>query len=204
MDLSLEEAAAKLGKSVRQLRYMMQKGELKVKKVAGRWFIAAEDLPLSAPQTEAKARGARRLRALVDDALDTGPKNRYSVRDLRAFQIGQPLYETARERFGAEHPAAQALRRMLEHLARGCHRFDSGGKTQSYRAARDEASLAVCELLLTPDPPAKKDPSPRETLVRTIEQDLLAALAGALRRIDSPQRSGGPSSDRHDQDRPRR
>ena len=39
MDLSLAEASEKLGKTQRQLRYLIQKGELAAKKENGRWLI---------------------------------------------------------------------------------------------------------------------------------------------------------------------
>ncbi len=37
---------------------------------------------------------------------------------------------------------------MLEHLSRGCHRFERNEKADAYRAAREEASVAICELLI--------------------------------------------------------
>jgi hypothetical protein len=141
---------------------------------------------LTAGQAAAAARKGRRLRDLIDDALDVEPdQRRYSVRDLRAFQIGLPLYRAAHATAEA-HQATAALRRMLEHLARGCHRFDCAAKLDAYRAARDEASLAVCELILQPVEDADR-------LISAIEQDLLAALAGALRRVErqGQRRPGG-------------
>lgn len=191
MELSLEEAATSLGKSVRQIRYMIQEKRLVARKVAGRWFVS---LPPASPQTEstpaaapaadltdrerAQARKATRLRTAVEDALELGTApRRYSLRDLKAFQLALPLYQKALAAVGGEHAATRALRQVLEELARGCHRFDGASKAESYRAARDAASLAVCELLLVPLPGS-------ERLVESIEQELMAALAGLLRRLD--------------------
>jgi excisionase family DNA binding protein len=53
MWLSLQQAAERLGKSVRQIRYLIQTGALPATKSGGRWRIAAGDLPLSAPQKAA-------------------------------------------------------------------------------------------------------------------------------------------------------
>jgi hypothetical protein len=62
-------------------------------------------------------------------------------------------------------------------LAQGCHRFEHTAKAESYRGARDAASLAVCELVLSGEEAA-------EPLVHGIEQDLMAAFAGLLRRLE--------------------
>jgi hypothetical protein len=103
------------------------------------------------------------------------------VRDLKAFQIALPLHRQTVTAFGADHPATQCLRRVLEQLTQGCHRFDRSDNAAAYRTARDAASLAVCELVLTES--ASADP-----LVNAIEQDLMAALAGLIRRVDKRKR----------------
>lgn len=178
MQLTLEEAATKLGKSVRQVRYLVKEGRLSAKKVAGRWFVELADAPKTPGQTVVQQRKQDRLRAVVEDALELKPSDaqRYSVMDLKAFQLGLPLYRQACELLGEQHRAALALRQALEHLARGCHRYDKDEKIAAYRTARDEASLAVCELLIAGDAAS--------SLVMPIEQELMAALAGLLRRLD--------------------
>jgi hypothetical protein len=184
MQLTIEQAAARLGKSSRQIRYLIKTGRLSAKKFSGVWVIEAEDLPLSAGQVAALERRERQLRSAVEEALDVQRKSerapRYSVRDLKAFQLALPLFRSSTERFGAEHPAAAALRAVLEHLARGCHRYERSDKADAYRQARDAASLAVCELVLA-------GRSEADDLVTGIEQDLMSALAGLLRRVDRRQ-----------------
>ena len=66
-------------------------------------------------------------------------------------------------------------------LAQGCHRFLHSEKAESYRAARDACSLGVCELILG----GRDEAAP---LVRDIEQDLMAAFAGLLRRLERRRR----------------
>ncbi len=121
----------------------------------------------------------------MSEALDIEPEEkrpkRYSVRDLKAFQITLPLYRQARQELGEEHSATQALRRVLEHLSCGCHRFEYKEKAEAYRIARDQASLAVCELAINETKAA-------EQLLQALEQDLMAALAGLLRRLDKTKR----------------
>jgi hypothetical protein len=195
MELSLEEAATKLGKSVRQVRYLVKLGKLPSRKVAGRWLVTIfataaplpdEDAAVPSPRRMAQQRKQAALRAAVEDALDLPPpQRRYSLRDLKAFQVGQPLYQEALTLLGADHGACRALRQALELLSRGCHRFDSADKAEAYRAARDAASQAVCELLLLPA-------SGSDALVDGIEQDLMAALAGLLRRLQ-PKRRAHPA-----------
>jgi len=98
--------------------------------------IDAKDLPLSAAQREAVARKERQLRAAVEEGLglaDDGPQ-RYSVRDLKAFQIALAIYRRAQTAFEAGHPVTAALRRLLDHLSVGCHRLERQDKAEAYRA----------------------------------------------------------------------
>jgi hypothetical protein len=181
MELTLEEAAVKLGKSPRQVRYLIKSERVPARKVAGRWFVNLAELPQSDGQAQAESRKTRQLRAAVEEALELPSEppttRRYSVRDLKAFQIALPLFRTAETALGAEHAATRELRSVLDELARGCHRYDRGEKAAAYRAARDAASLAVCQCLLAATPEA-------DTLVQAIEQELMAALAGLLRRLE--------------------
>jgi hypothetical protein len=187
MKLTLEQTATRLGKSQRQVLYMIRQGSLRAEKIAGRWFIDSDDVQplLNTNQQRSQEHKQRRLRAAVEEALELEPdeqrQQRYSIRDLKAFQITLPLYRTACQEFSSDHPAAQALRRVLEHLSRGCHRFDQEDKAVAYRAARDEASLAVCELALAESESADR-------LLYSLEQELMAALAGLLRRVDKQRR----------------
>lgn len=178
MKLTLEQTAAHLGKSPRQVRYMIEQRTLPAEKIGGRWFIDSDHLPAAAPQqAKVQTRKQQRFSNALEDALeiDKATTRRYSFRDLKAFQIGLPLYRQTCAAFSEEHPAAQALRRMLEQLAMGCHRFERNDKVLAYRTARDQASLAVCELALEESPAAVK-------LMDGLEQDLMAALAGLMRR----------------------
>ena len=162
MQVTLEEAAAKLGKSVRQLRYMLKQGRLPgAKMVAGRWFVELSSLPATPGQARAAQRKRTQLRAAVEEALDLpapapekGRAARYSVSDLRSFRIALEAHRTISAALGKEHLAARTLYTSLEHLTQGCHRFESGAKAESFRAARDEASRAVCGLFFEGTPPA--------------------------------------------------
>ena len=89
MRITIDEAAARLGKSARQVRYLIQNGGLGANKVNGRWLIEADDLPLSEPQRAALGRQERALRGAVERGLglDEEKRRRYSVRDLKAFNL---------------------------------------------------------------------------------------------------------------------
>ena len=172
MKLTLEQTATRLGKTQRQVLYMIRQGKLSAEKIAGRWFIDATDLPVSERQQTVKERQQHHFQGVLEDALELdNTKRRYSVRDLKAFQITLPLYRAVCAAFAEDHPAARALRRTLEFLARGCHRFERKDKVDAYRAAREEASLAVCELALADSPEAGE-------LLDGLEQDLMRALDG--------------------------
>jgi len=174
--LTLQQAATRLGKSLRQVRYMVTRGELGARKVEGRWVIDDSALPASEGQRQAADRRRAGLAAAVEDALDLGHegRRRWSLRDLQAFKVGLPLYRDTCGILGDAHPAALALRQSLANLARGCHRFAHGEKLSAYQQARDAASDAAFELAL-----AQANAAP---LVDRVEQDYLAAVAGLLRR----------------------
>jgi excisionase family DNA binding protein len=70
MNLSLSEAARLLGKSDRQVRYLITSGKLSARKVDGRWAIRREDLPLSPGQEKAARQKTERAARLALELLD--------------------------------------------------------------------------------------------------------------------------------------
>ena len=90
MQLTLAQAAVHAGKTIRQLRYLIQQERLPAHKTAGRWFVNTSDLPASEKRQASRKRKQRQLRSAVEVALELEPdsrnKERYSVRDLKAFQ----------------------------------------------------------------------------------------------------------------------
>jgi excisionase family DNA binding protein len=178
MRLTLDQAATTLGKSVRQVRYLIEQGRLRATKVAGRWFVDSEDLPADPDARQRSARREGRLREAVEEVLSPdGRRARYSMRDLKAMQIALPAYRALCAATGEDHPAARELAEALRHLAEGCHRFARHEKGEAYRAARDAVSRCALALLVD-------DEARHGALVDTLEQDLLAALAGLLRRAE--------------------
>ncbi len=71
-DLSLRQTAERLGKSVRQVRYMIEHGQLTARKNGGRWVVEASDLPLSDGQKQARTRRDEHLKQALEEALDVG------------------------------------------------------------------------------------------------------------------------------------
>lgn len=185
MDLSIPEAATLLGKSERQIRYMIKQETLKAKKVGGRWMIESEDLPINEGQRRAAESKLHRVREAVDQVLEpvaaaeraTGPR-RFSVRDLRAFKEGEAVLRQVVDKLGWENEAAQKLRLALRSLAQGCHAYHPPEKLARYTNAREQAASAVVDLLLGEDGEALSD---------RLEQDFLSALGGLIR---STERSG--------------
>jgi len=182
MQLSLQQAADLLGKTRRQVLYMIEQGRLPAQKVGGRWVIERAGLTADEAIQQRASLRETHFKAAIEDALTPAEKNRrYALGDLKAVQLATPIYRELVAR-GVEWGQATAhLRTCLDQLAVGCHRYDRREKTVAYRAARDAASLAAMELWLRA---ANGD----EPLLDAIEQNLMAALAGLLRRSE---RSGG-------------
>lgn len=178
MELSLTQAAQLLGKTRRQIEYLIQTGKLTARKDGGRWRIDEADLPLTPAQRAARARRGQGLRDVVDEVLEhAAPKARYSMRDLRAFQEARTLWRDCLARVEPQHLARRHLRTVLEQLALGCHRYDRRDKAAAYSQARDAASLAACALLVD-------GPEDMQSLVEGIENGLIPAIAGLMRRAD--------------------
>ena len=172
--------------------YRIVKGTLPATKVGGRWRVHSDNVPRTQGEADAAERKRANLRTVVEDALDVPTSNqrkRYSLRDLRAFQIGVPLYQKAVQLLGAEHVACQSLYSSLELLARGCHRYRRDHKAAAYDAARDEASRAACALMVV-DQPAARD------LLDVIEQELMAAIAGLMRHMERQRQRQAPGDGR--------
>ena len=179
MQLTIDQAAAAMGKSARQIRYLIQQGRVQARKVQGRWLIDGDSLPNGASKQKASARKVEQIQETVENALDLPPRSqtkRFTVRSLKAIEIGLPIYRDAVAKLGADHPACAALQTLFEHVVRGAHRFENPDKLEAYRAGRDAASLAVCNLLIAGDETAS-------AIADTIEQELMPAITGLLRRL---------------------
>ena len=182
VELSLTDAARLLGKTPRQVRYLIKTGRLAATKDGVRWRLDSAALPLSEGQLRARARKAGEIRDAVDDAL--GPHGRlagrrYSVRDLRAFSAAAPLARQVAQGLGADHPAALALRDLLVALSQGCHRFHDRDKREAYVAAREHAARAAALLLLAGHPEA-------EAWADRVEGDVMVGVTGLVRRTERP------------------
>ena len=161
---------------------MIEQGRLPAKKVGGRWTVERADLTADDATRQRSSQREARFKAAVDEALTpAGKARRYTLGDLKAVQLAAPIYRELLSRGAAAQPAAAQMRACLDHLAVGCHRYDRREKKAAARAARDAASLAAIELWL-----AAADGE--EPLLDAIEQELLAAIAGILRRSE---RGGG-------------
>jgi hypothetical protein len=182
MKLTLDQAAVKMGMSARQVRYLIQQGRLPAEKLAGRWFIDTANLPLDEAARQRRGRREARLLAVAEEAVTGGgERTRYSVRDLKAFQIALPVYRELRANLGDDHGAVRHVRAALDHLTQGCHRYGRAEKIEAYRAARDAVSLAVCALLLA-------DSADLTAIVDVLEQEFMPAAAGLLRRAERKRR----------------
>ncbi len=185
MEVSLTEAARLLNKSDRQVRYLIKGGRIPARKVDGRWAIRRADLPLSDGQRKAASQKQERAARLAMEVLqpDGEPKSpkRFSVRDLRAFREGVPLYRELISGAGVDHPAAALLREALMLLACGFHEFESRNKAAFYARAREHASRAATTLLL-------EDEEGRRDLVERLETALLPAIGGLIHHAERRER----------------
>ncbi len=88
MELTIAQVAARLGKTDRQVRYLIQTEKLAAHMNAGRWWVRAEDLPLSEGQEAAVEREDARLTQEVTETSPEPPRvrGRRYQRGLRRFE----------------------------------------------------------------------------------------------------------------------
>lgn len=166
MKLSLAEAATRLGKSERQVRFLIQKGRLRATKSEGRWEIDEGDLPAPPAADRAAEVRAEVARDALERALaPAGRVKFFSVTDLLAYRTGVELCRAVRG-----STAEAALRGALEQLARGCHAFEPGEKVGHFAEARRLAATALTQLHLADD----------DALAARVERELLPKISGLV------------------------
>ena len=92
MELSLQQTADILGKTRRQVLYMIDQGRLPGKKVGGRWVVDRADLQVDKEIQQRASQKQERFKAVVEEALTPGRERRYTLRDLKAVQLAAPIY----------------------------------------------------------------------------------------------------------------
>ncbi len=180
MDLSLSEAARLLGKSDRQVRYLIREGKLKARKDSGRWIVRREDLPLSGGQERAAKQKRQRAAQMAEEILrpeGADAKNKYSIRNLRAYREGSEIYRQLTADAGADHAATTGMRESLMLLACGYHEFQAETKADFYARARQEASRVTMALLL-------EDEEAHREKVERLENGFLPALGGLVNQAE--------------------
>lgn len=183
--LSISEAATVLGKSERQIRYLIKKNELRARKVGGRWKIESEDLPLNERQRQALARRVDAARSAfergvspADRATESGDrKRRYSVNDLDAFTIGVELYRETCKSCGSNGSAEKHLLTCLEELTAGCHSYHPRDKAAHFSTSRREATAALVHLLIAGDNGKQEPAGP---LADRLEQKLIPKVSSLI------------------------
>ncbi len=184
MNLSLNDAAVVLGKSQRQIRYLIKTGRLNAVKESGRWRIDSESLPLSDSQRAAFGARLETAREAMTTALEPtakaldakGSKRRYSVTNLTTFQAGEQLYRALRAQLGPDDPSCRLVYEAMTLVTRGCHCFHAQDKIERFASARDSLASAVAELLLH----SEEDQGARRKLAERLEQELVPKLAGLI------------------------
>ena len=118
MKLTLSETATVLGKSERQIRYLIKRGELQAAKEGSKWCLRSEDLPLTDAQRAALSRRVDAAREAFDKGLRPAAKaadasdgrRAYSVTQLAAFEVGRQIHQDLVGALGSEHLAAHPRR----------------------------------------------------------------------------------------------
>lgn len=165
MRLSLAQVSTLLGKSERQVRYMIRHSQLRAEKVDGKWSIDDDALPRSPAQRQADLVRATTAQQALATALAPARGKVYSVTDLLAFQAGAALHRELRD-----HPVADTLVSALVELTRGCHAYEPSEKASHFAEARRLAATVVTHLLVRGD----------VALAARLEQEFIPKLSGLV------------------------
>jgi hypothetical protein len=186
MELSLTEAAHLLGKTERQIRYLLRNGSLRGRKDGPRWLVDRDSLPLTEAQRaqlqqRVQAAETAFQRAVAPAKKATDERRPFSVSDLDAFRIGIELLAILRQQ--QRHPAAELLATCLGEVGCGCHAFESRTKQRHFTAARDAAARAVVALWIggsgTDGPAPAVAVAPADVAAR-LEAELIPKLSGLV------------------------
>ncbi|MEM6455112.1 MAG: helix-turn-helix domain-containing protein [Acidobacteriota bacterium] len=184
MRVSIKEAARLLGQSERQIRYLITRGRLPAEKIGGRWHIERDDLPQTTGQTRAQTTKDARADQLPVEHGGVAPapakaRKPFTVRSLKAVEIGLPLHRRLVDVCGDDHLAANHLREALTLLVCGYHAFDGQQKGAYYGRAREATSRATAALLLDSGAAVAN-----AALIDELESQLVPAIGGLVRRAE--------------------
>jgi excisionase family DNA binding protein len=197
MKLSIAETATLLGKSKRQVRYLIDQQRLPATKQGSRWRIDSAALPLDDAERQRLAERNELARRAFEKGLEPAvkaarpklegtsdgskaadgepAKRSYSVTDLLTFQSGESIYREMEKARGAEDRVCGTLFEALALVARGCHCYHPRDKASRFSEARELAATAVAELLLGGGEGVRN-----RVLAERIEQELIPKLAGLV------------------------
>ncbi len=180
-ELTLSDAAAVMGCSVRQVRYLIKQGKLPAVKRGGMWWLHRDKLPRTEGQLSAQVQKAEELKQSVHASLGPhlqGPaKSKFGVSTLRAFVVGQEILLACRALPVPVPEATESFTKSLVSIGQGCHRFHPRDKSHAYKLAREEGARTVVLLHLANE-------SATKALAARIEEDFLPAVSGLIRRTD--------------------
>jgi len=188
MDLTISEAATLLGRSPRQLRYLIRQGKLEARKKGTRWVIASDDLPLTEEQRANIKGRINDVRHHLEQAITPLEKGaepsdkekketkQFSVTDFRAFQAGESIYRKMTESLSRDDETCRSLFEALCYLIQGCHAFHPKDKSAKFAAARESAAVSIAHLLLQCRAETEAIESNKK-LAQRIEQELIPKLS---------------------------
>ena len=114
MHLSIQQAATLLGKTRRQVIYLIEQQRLAARKEGGRWVIEKDDLALDTHAEQRATHNRARLQETIEEALlKPRDKVRYSLASLKAVQITLPMYRQVCELGATYQDVAGKLRECL-------------------------------------------------------------------------------------------
>lgn len=186
MTITISEAATLLGKSKRQIRYMIQQGKLKAEKAGKEWLINREHLPLSEAQLKSLERKAQQVRSVIDDAIGKPAdgivrdareaRKKYALATQSCFKLTKQAYGLAKQLFGGEHQNTQKLHTVIELVTKGWFSFIPAARLRFLRYARE----LICEVLT--DTLLIENPSNEHTaFAELLEFDIIVSLSGLIR-----------------------
>lgn len=189
MELRIEEAAKLLGKSARQIRYMIETKRLPARREGKTWKIRKEDLPLTEGQERAKERKEEKVKNIAEEILGKQSKSlgqdiiekrmHYALKNQSSFTLSQEAYQRAKLIFGDTHYISKVLKRGLLYITLAWYEYASAQRIIWLQQARLRMCKALTELLTIPERTPEMN-----ALSELIEIHIIAGINGLARHAE--------------------
>lgn len=191
MEISVPEAAEKIGISERQVRNQIKARNIKAIKVGKRWFVDELSVLSFIKQygdlrvTAASTTRSEPLNEKDDPAATTirknkkAPKQQFPIEGLRVFELSRDFFVSFKSTEDLPRVALQIKHDIFKFLGAGYYSFGKKHKILYYQKARAAYGAFLSVLLSDPEHSGRFNPE-----LLYIQEKLLPAMSALIRKME--------------------